>query len=74
MDRFFSDAAKGTLPALTWIAPRQGVNRSLGSLGGPNSDHPNCCDVALGERLRIRRRDVGHDGPYVHRRWLLEQR
>ena len=52
MDRFFSDAAKGTLPALTWIAPRQGVNRSLGSLGGPNSDHPNCCDVALGERLR----------------------
>lgn len=52
MDRFFSDAAKGTLPALTWIAPRQGVNRTLGTLGGPNSDHPNCCDVALGERLR----------------------
>jgi phospholipase C len=52
MDRFFSDAAKGTLPALTWIAPRQGVNTSLGAWGGPNSDHPNCCDVALGERLR----------------------
>ena len=52
MDRFFSDAAKGTLPALTWISPRQGVNKSLGDLGGPNSDHPNCCDVALGERLR----------------------
>jgi phospholipase C len=52
MDRFFSDAAKGTLPALTWIDPRQGVNQSLGSLGGPNSDHPSCCDVALGERLR----------------------
>jgi phospholipase C len=52
MDRFFHDAAHGTLPALTWIAPRQGVNRTLGPLGGPNSDHPNCCDVALGERLR----------------------
>ena len=52
MDRFFSDAARGTLPALTWIAPRQGVNTTLGALGGPNSDHPNCCDVALGERLR----------------------
>ena len=52
MDRFFHDAAEGTLPALTWIAPRQGVNKTLGTLGGPNSDHPNCCDVALGERLR----------------------
>ena len=52
MDRFFDDAAKGTLPALTWISPRQGVNKTLGTLGGPNSDHPNCCDVALGERLR----------------------
>jgi len=52
MDRFFHDAAAGTLPALTWIAPRQGVNKSLGALGGPNSDHPDCCDVALGERLR----------------------
>ena len=52
MDRFFADAAKGSLPALTWITPRQGVNKSLGALGGPNSDHPNCCDVALGERLR----------------------
>ena len=51
-NRFFSDAATGSLPALTWIAPRQGVNVSLGKLGGPNSDHPNCCDVALGERLR----------------------
>ena len=27
-------------------------NKTLGNLGGPNSDHPNCCDVALGERLR----------------------
>ena len=52
MDRFFADAARGTLPALTWIDPRQGVNASLGNLGGPNSDHPSCCDVALGERLR----------------------
>ena len=52
MDRFFSDAAQGTLPALTWISPRQGINRTLGNLGGPNSDHPSCCDVALGERLR----------------------
>ena len=52
MDRFFSDAAKGTLPALTWIDPRQGINKTLGNLGGPNSDHPSCCDVALGERLR----------------------
>ena len=52
MDRFFSDAAKGTLPALTWISPRQGINKTLGNLGGPNSDHPSCCDVALGERLR----------------------
>ena len=52
MDRFFHDAAHGTLPALTWITSRQGVNKSLGVLGGPNSDHPDCCDVALGERLR----------------------
>ena len=52
MDRFFADAAKGTLPALTWIDPRQGINKTLGNLGGPNSDHPSCCDVALGERLR----------------------
>ena len=52
MDRFFADAAKGTLPALTWIDPRQGINKTLGDLGGPNSDHPSCCDVALGERLR----------------------
>lgn len=52
MDRFFSDAAKGTLPSLTWISPRQGINKTLGNLGGPNSDHPDCCDVALGERLR----------------------
>ena len=28
------------------------LHRSLGNLGGPNSDHPSCCDVALGERLR----------------------
>ena len=52
MDEFFHDAAAGTLPALTWIHPREGVNASLGKLGGPNSDHPSCCDVALGERLR----------------------
>lgn len=52
MDRFFHDAAQGTLPALTWISPRQGINKTLGNLGGPNSDHPDCCDVALGERLR----------------------
>lgn len=52
MDEFFSDAARGTLPSFTYIAPRQGVNKSMGNLGGPNSDHPNCCDVALGERLR----------------------
>ena len=53
MDRFFADAAKGTLPALTWIDPRQGTNKTLGNLGGPNSDHPSCCDVALGERLPV---------------------
>ena len=53
MDRFFSDAAKGTLPALTWIDPRQGINKTLGNLGGPNSDHPSCCDVALGERMPV---------------------
>ena len=29
MDRFFADAARGTLPALTWIDPRQGVNTLL---------------------------------------------
>mmetsp|Transcript_25085 Transcript_25085/g.77347 ORF Transcript_25085/g.77347 Transcript_25085/m.77347 type:complete len:514 (-) Transcript_25085:70-1611(-) len=52
MDDFFARAAAGTLPALTWIDPRQGINKTLGNLGGPNSDHPSCCDVALGERLR----------------------
>ena len=39
-------------PSLPWTSPGQGVNKSLGALGGPNSDHPDCCDVALGERLR----------------------
>ena len=24
----------------------------MGPLGNPNSDHPACCDMALGERLR----------------------
>ena len=52
MDEFFHDAEHGTLPSLTWISPREGVNASLGDLGGPNSDHPSCCDIALGERLR----------------------
>ena len=52
MDTFFAQAKEGTLPTLTWITPREGVNASLGVLGGPNSDHPSCCDVALGERLR----------------------
>jgi len=52
MDEFFYDAAHGTLPTLTWIQPREGVNKSMGKLGGPNSDHPACCDIALGERLR----------------------
>ena len=28
------------------------MNKTPGTLGGPNSDHPDCCDVALGERLR----------------------
>ena len=74
MDEFFHRAEHGTLPALTWIGPREGTNASLGDLGSepeahsvsspstsdpdgccgsdPNSDHPSCCDVALGERLR----------------------
>lgn len=52
MDEFFYDAEHGTLPTLTWIEPREGVNKSMGKLGGPNSDHPACCDIALGERLR----------------------
>ena len=28
------------------------MNKTLGTLGGPNSDHPNCCDVALGSLPR----------------------
>ena len=52
MDTFFHKAERGELPALTWIGPREGVNKSLGPLGNPNSDHPACCDMALGERLR----------------------
>ena len=52
MDEFFHRAEHGTLPALTWIGPREGVNASLWPLGHPNSDHPACCDMALGERLR----------------------
>ena len=35
MDEFFHRARKGTLPALTWIGPREGVNASLGPLGAP---------------------------------------
>jgi len=52
MDAFFYDAEHGTLPTLTWIMPREGINKTMGKLGGPNSDHPACCDIALGERLR----------------------
>ena len=44
------------------------MNKTLGTLGGPNSDHPNCCDVALGERLR---KDIyeavrAQPGPWNH--------
>jgi hypothetical protein len=28
-----------------------GTNASMGDLGNPNSDHPSCCDVALGVYL-----------------------
>lgn len=54
MSRFFHNAQHGTLPQLTWITPRHGVNVSAEDPAGvgPNSDHPHCCDVALGERLR----------------------
>ena len=52
MDEFFHRAEHGTLPTVTWIGPREGTNASMGDLGNPNSDHPSCCDVALGERLR----------------------
>jgi hypothetical protein len=30
MDSFFHRAERGELPALTWIGPREGVNKSLG--------------------------------------------
>lgn len=56
MDTFFHKAAHGELPALTWIGPREGVNKSLGPLGNPNSDHPACCDVR-GAHAKLARRD-----------------
>jgi len=40
---FFDAAASGTLPAFSWLAPRNGGSH-------PNDDHP-CHDVALGEEL-----------------------
>jgi phospholipase C len=43
---FFDAAAKGTLPAFSWIVPGHDPRN-----GKPNDDHP-CHDVALGERLQ----------------------
>lgn len=62
-DTFFANAAAGTLPTLTWIQSREGVNESLGAYGGPNSDHPSCCDVALGELLRKQVYEALRAGP-----------
>ena len=31
MDEFFHRAEHGTLPALTWIGPREGVSASMGT-------------------------------------------
>ena len=47
-DEFYDRASKGTLPAYSWVLPRQGTNKTSGD--GPNDDHP-CHDVRLGERL-----------------------
>lgn len=47
-DEFYDRAQKGTLPAFSWVLPRQGENKTTGQ--GSNDDHP-CHDVALGERL-----------------------
>ena len=40
MDEFFHRAEHGTLPALTWIGPREGTNASLGDLGSERQAHP----------------------------------
>jgi len=62
-DTFLQDAKQGTLPTLSWISPRWGVNKSLGDWGGPNSDHPSCCDIALGEHLRKEIYEAVRAGP-----------
>ena len=65
MDEFFHRAEHGTLPALTWIGPREGTNASLGDLGSERllslspctSDPDGCCGVRsqLGPPVLLRR-------------------
>jgi len=47
-DEFYDRAAKGTLPAFSFVLPREGTNATTGQ--GSNDDHP-CHDIALGELL-----------------------
>ena len=47
-DEFYDRAAKGTLPAFSFMIPRIGANKTTGE--GSNDDHP-CHDVRLGEKL-----------------------
>jgi hypothetical protein len=47
-DEFYHRARTGTLPAYSWILPREGANATTGE--GSNDDHP-CHDIRLGEKL-----------------------
>ena len=59
-DEFYDRAAKGTLPAFSFMIPRIGGNKTTGE--GSNDDHP-CHDVRLGEKLLKQTYEAVRAGP-----------
>jgi len=67
-DEFYDRAAKGTLPAFSFVLPRQGGNATTGE--GANDDHP-CHDIRLGEKLIKETYEALRAGPGWNKTLLL---
>ena len=67
-DEFYHRARHGSLPAFSWVLPREGGNSSTGE--GSNDDHP-CHDIRLGERLLKDTYEALRAGPGWNRTLLL---
>ena len=67
-DEFYDRAAKGTLPAFSFVIPRIGGNKTTGE--GSNDDHP-CHDVRLGEKLIKQTYEAVRAGPGWNRTMLF---